>query len=68
MTIYIELMNEGTNCWRPVEAKDLGDGRFQILGSQPEGEEWQFRPGEIVECRKKQFQDGLCIVAHKLAS
>ena len=68
MTIYIELMNEGTNCWRPVEARDLGDGRFQIISSQPENEEWQFRSGEIVECMRKEFQDDSCLVAYKLAS
>jgi len=68
MTIYIELMNEGTDCWRPVEAKDLGDGHFLIVSSQPEDEDWQFKPGDIIECRKKQLQDGLCLVAYKLAS
>ncbi len=68
MTVYIELMNEGTGCWRPVEAKDLGDGRFQITGSQPEDEDWRFKPGDIIECRQKRFQDSLCLVAYKLAS
>ena len=67
MTVYLELLNEGTDCWRPVEAKDLGEGRFQIISSQPEDEDWQFRPGDVIECRKKQLQDGLCLVAYKLA-
>ena len=68
MTVYVELLNEGTDCWRPVEANDLGRGLFQIISSQPENEDWQFKPGDVIECRKKQLQDVFCLVAYKLAS
>ena len=68
MTIYVELLNEGTDCWRPVEANDLGRGRFQIISSQPENENWQFKRGDVIECRKKQLQHGLCLVAYMLVS
>ncbi len=65
MKIYVELLNEGTACWRPVDARDLGRGRFQIVEAAPEGEEWAFLSGEIVECRQQEFQNGAGLVAYK---
>jgi len=52
------LLNEGTDCWRPVNAKVHSDGVFEILGIMPAGEEWQFAPGNRVRCRPKLFADG----------
>ena len=68
MTIYVELLDEGTICWRPVEANELGDGRFQIIQSQPPDEKWNFHSGDIVECRQHQFQSGAGLVAYRKAS
>jgi hypothetical protein len=65
MKIHVELLNEGTACWRPVDARDLGRGRFQIVEAAPEGEEWAFLSGEIVECRQQEFQNGAGLVAYK---
>jgi hypothetical protein len=65
MKIYVELLNEGTDCWRPVEANDLGRGRFQIVQAAPEGEEWAFLSGDIVECRQQEFRNGAGLVAYK---
>ncbi|MGO9935577.1 MAG: hypothetical protein ACLPV8_27730 [Steroidobacteraceae bacterium] len=52
------LLNEGTDCWRPVNAKERSEGVFEILGIMPAGEEWQFAPGTRVRCRPKLFADG----------
>jgi hypothetical protein len=68
MTIYVELLNEGTDCWCPVEAKDLGNGRFQIVQVAPEGEEWAFLFGDIVNCRQQEFRNGTGLVAYKKSS
>ena len=65
MTIYVELLDEGTSCWRPVEASNLANGRFQITGLQPDAENWQFKSGDIVECELKHFQNGFGLVAYK---
>jgi hypothetical protein len=65
MTIYVELLDEGTSCWRPVEASDLSNGRFQITGLQPDEENWQFKTGDIVACELKHFQNGSGLVAYK---
>jgi hypothetical protein len=52
------LLNEGTDCWRPVNAEEHAGGIFEILGIVPAGEEWQFVSGTRVRCRPKLFSDG----------
>ncbi len=58
MTIYVSLLNEGTDCWRPVTAEHVSEDLFRIADSQPEDEEWQFKPGQVVLCQPHTFQDG----------
>ena len=57
-TIYLPLLGEGTDCWRPVEATDLGSDLFRIVSERPEDEEWPYLPGEVVRCRWRQFSEG----------
>ncbi len=52
-TIYVALLDEVVDAWRPVSAKALGDGVFEIL-DQPydrDIERWAYEPGERVICR-----------------
>jgi hypothetical protein len=65
--IFVPLLNEGIDCWRPANAKAHGEDVFEILGIIPAGEEWQFAPGMRVRCRPKQFADGsAALVAYEL--
>jgi hypothetical protein len=57
-TIYIELLEEGTRCWRPVESEHLGGELYRITGERPDGEVWPFEQGDIVKCRIHAFQEG----------
>jgi hypothetical protein len=59
-TIYIFLLNEGVEVWRPVEAELIEDGIYRILSvnDDPNDEEWQFQTGMIVRCENKTFSDG----------
>jgi hypothetical protein len=57
-TIYIELLEEGTPCWRPVQSEHLGGDVYRIAGERPDGEVWPFGQGDIVKCRMRTFQDG----------
>lgn len=57
-TIYVALLNEGTDCWRPVEASLQGEGTYLLSGTVPESEEWEFAPGATVECKEKNFAQG----------
>ncbi len=60
-TIYVRLLNEATDVWRPVPARLLQDGTFEILeleGGTPEDEMWEFQPHSRVVCSEKSFSDG----------
>jgi hypothetical protein len=58
--IYVALLDEGTDVWRPVRATDLGAGVFEIArdAAPPGGEQWAFGPGERVRCERRTFSDG----------
>jgi hypothetical protein len=58
-TIYMPLLNEGTTVWVPVTAEKLPDGRFCVLGPEPNDQDWEFRPGEVVAVERTIFQDGV---------
>ncbi len=67
--IHVCLLDEGTDCWRPVEATPLGDNRFKIISenNDPEDEQWQFATGDIVRCEEQVKAEGArpvrCLVA-----
>lgn len=58
--IYVTLLSEGTDVWRPVQAVALGDGVYQIISENKvlDDEQWQFSTGEFVRCRQKSLNDG----------
>ena len=58
--IYIYLLDEGTDVWRPVQALELDDGSFRIPSDAqvPDGETWEFNPGDTVRCEDRQLSDG----------
>ena len=61
ITIYIYLLDEGTDTWRPTQAIDLGNGRYKVLPTgnyDLEDEVWEFLPGTIVRCEPRAFRDG----------
>ncbi|HTX75655.1 MAG TPA: shikimate kinase [Terracidiphilus sp.] len=62
-TIYVELLREGTPCWRPVNAERLSGDTFRIVDPVPNDETWAFQPGQVVRCRQQALQDGLGLVA-----
>jgi hypothetical protein len=50
-TIYIRLLDEGTEVLRPTEAEELADGLFKVLPTpeyNPDDEHWEFGPGSLV--------------------
>jgi hypothetical protein len=58
--VYVALLDEGTDVWRPVEATNLGGGLYRIAGAWPYSDEerWAFPPGSIVRCSERMSQDG----------
>jgi hypothetical protein len=66
VTIYVRLIDEGTEVSRPTEALDLGNGLLELLatpGYDSEDETWEFRPGSVVRCEKRQGSSGEYLLA-----
>ena len=65
-TIYVYLLNESVDVWRPVDAEYLGNDRYRIVSVNPhiEDEEWQFGTGEVVLCSPRNLAGGSALVAY----
>lgn len=66
--VYIRLLQEGTECSRPTQALDLGDGLYRVLpvpGYASAEELWEFPPNSIVrvEVRRPDGKELLLAVA-----
>jgi hypothetical protein len=57
-TIYMPLLNEGTDVWRPVAAAHLNHETLRVIGPMPDDEEWAFPPGSVVTVARQVFADG----------
>lgn len=64
-TIYVSLMDEGTDVWRPVQAEKQIDGSYIIVSrnDDPGDEKWQFPSGSVVRCELRQLSGGVRLVA-----
>ena len=64
-TIYVALIDEGTDAWRPVQALRRGEDAFLIvsMNDDPETESWEFSSGSLVRCEMRQLSVGECLVA-----
>ena len=64
-TIYIYLLDEGVDVWRPVEAERMSSTTFRIPSTTniPDDESWMFKPGEVVRCEIRRLADGERLVA-----
>ncbi|HUK47120.1 MAG TPA: hypothetical protein VLW06_05995 [Terriglobales bacterium] len=69
--IYMPLLGEGTDCWRPVRAVQIHDDVFEVVDEITVGESWAFAPHSRVRCRDSVFADGqrgLAIFAYAIES
>ena len=69
--VYVYLLNEGTDVWRPTLAVRLDNLEFKLLSTtdyDPGDEEWEFPPGSIVECGDRVLDGERVLVAVKLAA
>jgi hypothetical protein len=64
-TIYIPILNEGIDLWRPVEAVRVTELGYMITETPPPHEGWIFQPGHILRCEKRELggQENLLAVA-----
>ena len=65
-TVYVYLLNEGSDVWRPVPAEKVDELIYLLGGTDlydPDDEEWEFLPGSYVRVAEQQLNDSLCLVA-----
>jgi hypothetical protein len=68
--IYVPLLEEGAQVWRPVHADHVSEDVYEITVEQePKGERWAFPPRSVVRCRRQVFDDGASgLVAFELVN
>ena len=67
--IYVALLDEGVDVWRPIQAERLSGNTYRIL-SQPYDrsvEAWQFEPGDVVLCEIVESSEGRILAATRKA-
>lgn len=48
-TIFVRMLDEGTDVWRPVRARRLSEATYRLdEGTIPDDETWSFQPGDVV--------------------
>lgn len=57
--IYVALLDEAVPVWRPVDTEHLPGDAYRLMGPIPEGEVWEFQPGDVVRCQRRTFSDGV---------
>jgi hypothetical protein len=62
-TIYMPLLNEGVDVWRPVEAIKITDVGYMVTENASADEEWAFQPGHILRCEERDLSGGTHLVA-----
>ena len=63
--VYVELLDEGSEAWRPTQAQEIGKGLYKLLPTpnyDPEDEAWAFLPDEVVRVEQAQFADGATVM------
>jgi hypothetical protein len=68
-TIYVRLVDENVDVWRPVTARSVAPNEYVILagGYDPELERWAFQPGERVVGEWMEVGHGRVLAAVRLA-
>ena len=54
-TVYVELLHEGVDVWRPVQAEHLGGNLYRLAGDKPADEVWAFAVGDVVKCEDRRL-------------
>jgi hypothetical protein len=52
-TVYVALLDEGVDVWRPVDAAVVGEDVVRLPDHAPQGEQWAFAPGSRVRWEQR---------------
>ncbi len=63
--IFVRLLDEGVEVWRPIRAEHLGGSVYRIAAQDydVEIETWEFEPGARVVCELVNTSDGRILAA-----
>ena len=54
-TVYVQLLDENVDVWRPVQAEHVEGDLYRLTGEQPTDEAWPFAVGDVVKCKTRQL-------------
>lgn len=62
--IHVRLLDEGVEVWRPVRARKLASGAYELAPDPAPGDElWEFEPGTQVTTKHRLLDQGRAIIA-----
>ena len=61
--VYVRIVNEDVDVWRPVAAEHVGGDSYRLLDDPPEDEEWPFVRNDVVRCEHRRLSGGIVLVA-----
>ena len=67
VAVYVELLDEGTQCWRPTSAVKVSGNVFVLTNENhdPDTEKWSVLPGSLITIEQQQTTNGSFGVAIK---
>ena len=68
-TVYVALLDEGLDVYRPVLAEKIADDTFVLTKPadyDPDDERWEFPPGSKVKCEKRMTNEGEITLAIRI--
>ncbi len=67
VTIYVALIDEAVDAWRPVLAEHVEGHKYRIVEQTHDEaiERWEFVPGDRVECEVVESDDGHILAARR---
>ena len=63
LKIYVPLLDEGVDIWRPGEVAQEAEDVYRILSEPIAGETWAYSSGSRVRCRRQRLDGGEELVA-----
>ena len=63
--VYVYLLDEGTDAWRPVDAIPVAGDIYKLVAKHhdPEDEHWEFATGDELRCEARRLSSGMHLVA-----
>lgn len=62
--VHVRLKDEGVEVWRPVRARKLASGAYELAPDpMPQDERWEFAPGDRVGVANRELAGGTATVA-----